>query len=812
MKHYKIYLILLIITTYFSSSGFAQSNQSQLKGLVYGSDKKPSQFSTVVLMNQDSVFMIGTLSSNDGSFLFEKMVPGSYFIMVRNIEFNTFISEPIKIELNKIIALDTIRLETKVTGLAEIVIKGEKALIEVHPDKMVYNVAGSVNASGNNGLELLNKAPGVMIDMDKNIMLQGKSGVRIYINGRPSRLSGSDLSNMLESMQSDNIESIDIITNPSSKYEAEGSGGIIDIKLKRNSLSGFNGNIIGNYSMGNYARAGLGSSLNYNSKKINVYSRVNFTDGIRQDNFVQTTEREKYILDLDSENLSYRKGLNVTGGMDYKINSESTLGLDAKALINKNSAELESKTLISDINNIDPSVNLKSEVFDDAPSDNYSMNLFYNFSPNGSSNFSSDLSFGKYSNIKNTEQPNTYYNEDGTEIIRMVNNEYDTETDISLMSVKIDYEKRVNKLSFASGAKYAHISTDNNLEFYNIIDNQPILDINRSNHFLYTEKIASAYFTFGAILTEKIALNSGIRLENTSSLGELESAIPSDDDVVARNYTSLFPNISIAYDDRKTHAVSLSYGKRITRPSYQALNPFETKMSEIASRKGNPFLKPNYITNYQITYSFKRKLVISNNYSVTNDFFATIFEATDSISSILIPRNMDKVYRNVLSVSYSLTAFPWWNFTSFFIYNYSKYDGDLNGTLIDLISNTVNFRLQNNFNLPQKIRMELSYFVNSPSIWRGSISVETFHRVDLGIKREFLKDKLLVQLTANDILRTNSDYYYSSNYGGLKIKGIRSFDNQRLGTSVTYRFGNQKLKGSKRKKSGIDDELKRISG
>jgi len=303
-----------------------------------------------------------------------------------------------------------------------------------------------------------------------------------------------------------------------------------------------------------------------------------------------------------------------------------------------------------------------------------------------------------------------------------------------------------------------------------------------------------------------------LRVENTSSLGELVSATPSDEDVVSRNYTSWFPNISVAYDDQKTHGLSINIGKRITRPNYQDLNPFETKLSEIDSRKGNPFLKPNYINNFQITYAFKRKLIISNNYSITRDFFATIFEAEGDKSSILIPRNLQYVYQNGLSVSYSLRAFPWWSFTSFFLYNYSKYDGKLKGTVIDIESNTINFRLQNIINLPKEIRMELTYYVRSPWIWRGSVYLNEFHRINLGFKREFLKNKLLLQLTAIDLLRTSSDFYYNSNYGGLKIDGKRTFDNQRFGLSATYKFGNQKLKGKSGKKSAIDEELKRIGG
>lgn len=809
MKLYKIPLVLLFaILIGLTSAG--QDNKAQINGVVITPENEPSQFSTVVLMNKDSVFMKGTLSSNDGTFLFEKMESGVYRIMVRNVEFNTFISEPINLETDQNFSLDTIALETKITGLSEVVIKGEKALIEIKPDKMVYNVSASANASGNNGLELLSKTPGVVVDLDQNIVLQGKSGVRIYINGRPSRLSGSDLTNMLEGMRSDDIESIDIITNPSSKYEAEGSGGIIDIKLKRNASGGFNGNVIGNYSKGTYARSSLGTTLNYNGKKVNFYSNINASDFTSQEDFVQTTEREKYILDLESYSQSHRKGINLIGGIDYKINSESTLGLDVKALINRRNGDLESNTIIQDVYNIELTERLNSKVIDQSPSDNYNMNMYYNYSPNGSSNFSADLSLGKYTNDKSTQQPNAYYDLDGN-LLRTVDNEYNADKEISIVSAKVDYEKRVNKLSFGAGGKYSYISTDNTLEFYNIEDGEPVLDINRSNQFSYLEQIAAAYFTFGATVTDRINVNAGLRVENTSSLGELVSAVPTDEDVVSRNYTSWFPNISIAYDDQQNHGISINIGRRITRPNYQDLNPFETKLSEISSWKGNPFLQPNFITNYQISYSFKRKLIISNNFSITKDFFATIFEVVDDKSTILIPRNMAKVYNNGLSASYSFRAFEWWNFTSFFIYNYSKYDGDLEGTVIDIVANTANFRLQNNFNLPKDIRFEVSYFASTPWIWRGSVNVEGGQRLDLGVKREFFKDKLLLQLTANDIFNTSSDYAYNSDYGGMIIDGVISFDNRRFGVSATYKFGNQKMKTKRRNKSAIDDEMNRIS-
>jgi hypothetical protein len=255
----------------------------------------------------------------------------------------------------------------------------------------------------------------------------------------------------------------------------------------------------------------------------------------------------------------------------------------------------------------------------------------------------------------------------------------------------------------------------------------------------------------------------------------------------------------------------LSYGRRITRPNYQDLNPFEEKLSEISSWKGNPFLRPNYIDNYQLTYSFKRKLVISNTFSITEDFFSNIFITTDDKSSIITPRNMQRVTNNGLSVSYPLKVADWWSFSSFLIYNFETYDGDIEGTLIDLQAHILNFRIQNNVKLPLDFSMEVTYFYNSPWIWRGTINVEAYHRLNIGLRREFMNNRLQVQVNATDILRSSSDYYYQSNYGGMIIDGVRKFDNRRFGISATYKFGNQQAKNNRRKNSAIDEELRRIS-
>lgn len=809
MKSIKFLFIVILIAV--SSNIYSQANTSSIRGTVYNPDNEPSEYSTAVLMNQDSVFMGGTLSGGDGSFFIDKVSSGDYFVMIRNVEFQTYITDKISVGHGETVTLDRIVLQTKVTGLDEVVITGEKALVEVHPDKMVFNVSSSVSASGNNGLELLSQSPGVLVDMDKNIILQGKGGVKIFINGRPSRLSGSDLSNMLEGMRSDNIESIEIISNPSAKYDAEGTGGIINIILKKNTAQGFNGNLLGTFQQGIHSRGSAGTSLNYSGEKINLFTSVNYTEGNHIDNINSTSNRQDYVIEMDQDALSNRKGVNVVGGMDYLINSEHSLSLDARVLLNDRTNDLFSTTLIEDANMVLPTEILESEVLDEGSSSNYNANLNYSFTPNRSSSFSADISIGDYSNLKSTNQPNSYFAANGIDLLRSVNSAYDANTDIGLFTAKMDYEKRVNKMTFSTGAKYSYIQTNNELAFYDLRNDSVILNTDRSNDFSYLEKVAAAYFIFNVTPTDKISMSAGLRVENTSSLGELVAATPNPDDIVARNYTSYFPNVGISFNDQQNHALSLSVGRRITRPNYRDLNPFEEKLSEISSWKGNPFLNPNYITNYQLTYSFKRKLVISNTYSITHDFFATIFETTDDKSSVLITRNMQRVINNGLSVSYPLKVTKWWQFSSFFIYNHERYDGDLSGTVIDLQANVYSFRMQNNFKLPLGIAMDISYFYRSPWIWRGSVDVASFQSVNVGIKREFLDKRLLVQLTGNDIFRTSADYYWASDYGGIIAEGVRSFDSRRVGISMTYKFGNQQAKARQKKKSALDEELNRIS-
>ena len=806
------YLFLpFLLLSCFSSFSQAQQNATQIKGYIFNPEKTPAMFSTAILLNQDSVIIKGLLTGEDGAFVFDNINAGKYLVKVTNIEFKTYVSKPILLKKNETIVFDSIILVTNSFKLNTVEVVGRKAMVEVRADKMVFNVASSANSSGNNGLELLGKAPGVLVDMDNNIILQGKSGVQIFIDGRPSRLSGRDLTNFLESIRSDNIESIEIITNPSSKYDAEGTGGIINIKLKKSQSLGFNGNVIGNYSKGVLPRANVGTTLNYSGKKINLFSTVNYSNDRFLEQIDEQSYQSGYLIDKESNGETHRKSFNFSAGMDYKFNAKHSVSMDGRAFINRGYRDVASSTGIYDSLNTAEGEILKAQVLDTMPSENYNFNFNYRYIIDSTSNLSTEFSFGKYSSNSNTFQPNNYYNVSSDSLLRTVNNKFDAATEIDLWSVLVDYEKRFKKFTLTSGGKYSYISTDNQLEFYTYKDGVPVLDITKSNSFTYLEKVAALYAIINGSLSDNISFNAGVRMESTSSLGSLISEIPTKDNEVQRSYTDLFPNVSISYDNKKNSVLSASIGRRITRPNYRDLNPFESRLSELSAWKGNPFLNPNYITNYQLTYSYKRKLVISNTYSVTRDFFANVFGISDETGSTLSPQNLQRAINNGLSVSYPQKVLKWWDLTAFLVYNYSAFNGEMGTTVIDLDAHIYNVRLQNNFRLPGKVTLELTGFYSSPFIWGGTVNVEGGAAINFGIKKDFFDKKLLVQATGNDIFKGRSDYYYTSNYGGRFVDGVITFDNRRFGINVTYNFGNQKAKARQKSKSANDDNLNRIS-
>lgn len=786
--------------------------QSSVVGVAKDEQSAPLPFANVVLFaSADSSFIKGEVSRQDGRFGFQNLPAGSYYCQVSMVGLTAQNSAVFQLdgapgEFN----LGSITLSEN-TALQEVEIAASKSMIEVRADKVVFNVASTPSVSGTNGMELLSKAPGVTVDMDNNISLLGKSGVQIYINGRPSRLSGNDLAALLQNMNSDNIESVEIISNPSSKYEAEGDAGIINIILKKNVATGLNGNLTSSFQQGRFFRNNNGISLNYGSEKISAFLNVSRSFQDVQDDFRDVKTQNGIELGLISEEVRSRTGYTVSGGVNYLVNERHSFGLSSNAVINESSDRLASTTDIRLEGPLEDQL-LRSQTNLDEQSSNYNANFNYRWRISEDAKLSADASVGKFAKLGFTDQPNTFFGPDGSSVLAVSDKAFNTDTEIDMYTALVDYEHEWQRVKLSSGLRYAQIMTDNRFSFFDVIDGAQVPDPLRSNAFTYTEGVAAWYGILDASLGEFWKVNGGMRIEHTNSRGQLFIEVETADADVKRSYTDWFPSAGLSYDDNENHSLSVSVGRRISRPNYQNLNPFESPLSELTAWKGNPFLRPAYTMNYQVVYAFKRKLTMSASYSETNEFVANIFEISGNQSNVIIPRNMANFDRYSLSLTYPLEVTKSWEFVITANGGRSIYQGNLEGTEIAIEADTWNFRIQNNIKLPWDILLDISYYHSSDWIWRGSIDVRGNYDLNFGLRKNFFNERLQVRITGNDILLTTNDYFYQGEYGGIVIDGVRSFDTRRFGAGATWNFGNQKVKNARRSRGALEEELKRLEG
>jgi iron complex outermembrane recepter protein len=443
---FKFYLGTAFIISSFCTllpSQSALTPGSDIKGKIVDDKGAVIGFATVGLLNADSVIVSGEMSLENGNFHITGINPGTYLLMVKHLEFQTVYTDKFSLKANESKTIPVIQLQTSSVNLDEVVVTGRKALIEIQADKLIFNVASSPSASGTNGLELLRKSPGVIVDMDNNISLQGKGGVLVFINGVASRLAGNDLATLLQSINSDNVESIEIIANPSSKYEAEGNAGIINIKLKKNVAFGFNGSLTSSASKGNFYRNNNSIGLNYGAEKVKLSFDINRSEEDIQDDIFMKRKQNGFLLDQVSYEVRSRVSYNVAIGMDYQLNKNHSLSFTGRAIKNQNNNNLNSNTFIGKINSSEPEEVLFSKTIVDQPTYNFNYNLNYRWAVNKTSTFSADLSMGNFSTENYTYQPNTYFASDRTTIKSVIDDEFNANTTINLWSAKADYEKIV---------------------------------------------------------------------------------------------------------------------------------------------------------------------------------------------------------------------------------------------------------------------------------------------------------------------------------------------------------------------------------
>ena len=683
-------------------------------------------------------------------------------------------------------------------------------MIEVRADKTVFNVENSINATGSNAFELLQKSPGVSVDKDDNISMQGKNGVKIYIDGKPTQMGGADLAAYLRSVNSADIESIEMITNPSAKYDASGNAGIINIRLIKNKNYGANGNISTGVAFGHTPKYNNSLSLNYRNKKINIFSNYSNNFGKRRNILDLYRVQADTIYDQHSINTNDNKTHNIKAGVDYYLNTKNVIGVMVTANFNNGTTNTNSNTVISPNNTGIPGKILFAS--NDLPGtrNNIDYDINYHYADTTGKELDVDADLVNFRRRGTSYQPN-YYRTPVTDILldeKIYRN--NTPTDINIYTAKVDYEQPFYKGKLGFGGKLTDVKTKNTFDFYNVYGTSNVKDINLSNKFNYDENVKALYVNYNRALSKKTTVQAGVRMENTKSEGDLISYIPQPDDTVRRNYTDFFPSGAITYMLNGKNTFNLSYSRRIDRPGYQDLNPFEDKLDELTYRKGNAFLKPQYTNSFQLSHTFLYKYVTSISYSHIKDYFAQIIDTVQN-KSFLTQKNLAQ--QNIFSLNFSapVTITKWWNAFATFNGYHSAYIADFGaGKKIHANVDAFSIYTQQTFSIKKGPSFELSGFYNSPTVWGGTFKSRALGFMDIGVQQKLLKGAGTIKVSFTDVLKT-LHWRGVSDFGGSHLDASGHFESQQLKINLSYRFGNNLVKAARQRKASSEEEKKRLN-
>lgn len=804
-------LSIVAIAMVFATQVQAQTAPSVIKGHVtdeYGNGLEVVSVS--LLKAADSNLVKTAITDAAGNFEMNLDKQGAFLLAYSNMGYKSEFSAPFKLEAGWNFDAPGIKLVTESQKIKDVVITATKPMIEASADKIVFNVEGSINATGSNALELLQKSPGITVDNNENISMRGKSGVKVYIDGKMTQLDNKSLADYLKSINSTDVEAIEMIANPGAKYDASGNAGIVNIRLKKNKKFGTNGNADLGLVKGNMLRGNGSVSLNYRDKKVNVFSNIsggagdnrNFLDLYRTQN--DTVYRQHTTMTNGWRNA------NIKAGADYFLDRKSTLGVLVLANFKDGTFESENNTDILLPVSEQHLKTIKSSNKVPLNRTNANFNVNYRYADTNGTEISFDGDYGLYRSVGRSYQPNDYYDANGGYLYSIINGN-NSPTDINIYTAKLDLEHKLGKGKLGYGAKFAYIKTNNTFEFFNYYgDNTPVKDPGLSNDFIYTENVNAAYVNYDRVLNPHWSFKAGLRMEQTNSKGDLTRADGKiqPDNTVERNYLDFFPSAALTYKSNDDNVFGLVYGRRIDRPDYQDLNPFENKLDQLTYEKGNAFLKPQYTDNIELNYVFKSTLNASVSYSNVRDYAVTVTDTINGNASFLQKHNIASQRLFSFTIGSSLPIAKWWKGYANLWFNYQVIDGSFNNISVDMKSPGYGVYMQHTFILGKGYTAELSGWYEGKTL-EGTWKRRSFKTLDIGFKKRFLNERATIKVAVTDIFRTMR-FRAVSDYGGTNIIIDQRNDARTLRLSFSYKFGSNQIKEARQRKTASESEGNRI--
>lgn len=812
MRKYLAVITLLLISAKTQVNA-QNSGTTNIQGRVVDENKEPLHFAGVYLLNaKDSSFLKAGMTDSSGLYQFSNIPSGKLIVSATVVGHQKNYSAPFERNKNSSkIELPAIVLKNSTSSLKDVGVTASKPFLEQKVDKLVVNVEGSVVSAGNNVLEILQKVPGVMVDDDGNISLRGKSGITIMINGKLTYLSQDQLTQMLKSMDASQLSQIEIITNPSAKYDAAGTAGIINIKLKKNSNEGFNGNIQLGYSQAVHSRNNEGLNLNYKKGKFNAYGSYNLYEGTNGHDFnlvrkfYNADGTPSLIMEQHSPRNSKGTYQSFRAGLDYSLNTKNTIGIMANGSFSNNNDLSSGPIRFFNVHyQLDSSAVPETRSKEHWQSVGYNLNYKLQIDTSGQE-LTASFDYSTYNSRTFQNFSTGYQNGSGDSTRPTQYRKGELPSEIIIKSGKIDYSLPLGKTAkFEAGIKSSIVTSDNNVAYQNLLNDNWQNDAGATNHFIYKENINAVYGNFSKDFGKGWSLQAGLRGEQTISKANQVTI----DSIVNRNYFQLFPSVFLKKDIGKNNSLNLSYSRRVDRPDYGELNPFNYYIDDYTYSQGNPFLQPQFTNSFEVSDSYKG-YIITLNYSHTNNVITQIIKQNDTTRTAYeTSANLNTINNINLGITLPVHVTHWWMSNNYANVFRKILQGEINNGSFSQGMISFGFNSDNTFTLPNDFKIELSGYYNSRtshSVW----VVNPQYSVSAGVQKLFWHKQASIKLNVNDIFNTQQ-YSGKLIYQNIDFRLHNTWESRRIGLTFTYNFGNKNIK-SNNHDSGIEEEQNRIN-
>lgn len=798
-----------MLVSVIASVAFGQTQEDKIaiSGRVVSPQQTPATDAIVTLIAGDGKIAKTEAVDENGNFTFSNIAKGQYNIQISVNGIPRFTGDAFTANENFVVG--TTILPTPTTELSAVVVTKAKPYIERQQGKIILNVESSIGATGASAFEVLEKAPSVNVDQNDNISLRGKGGVIVQIDGKNTPLSGSNLANYLRGIPSSSVDKIEFITNPGAKYDAAGSA-IINIKMKKDKRKGTNGTVTSSYSQGKYPRLNNSLSLNHRNKNVNVFGSYSFAysewfNDLNLDRrFFEDGNFTGRYDQINSLKMNFRNHIGRAGA-DWTVNKKHTLGIIANAVSN----------------NFNPTGRNFSDVYDENDlreqrfiTWNRSRDKWHNASVNLNHKYTidtlgtdiiTDFDYANYGNVTKQNFQTKYFDNNNVEFLPQYLLRGDLDGNLNIFALKSDFVKTLsNKIKLESGVKSSYVKADNDLQFFDVSSGTPIFDPTKSNHFIYTENINAAYVNASKDIGNW-GFYLGFRVENTNITGEQLVDGTSFDD----SYTQLFPSVFTSYKFNDNHSLEFNYSRRITRPSYEQLNPFKFFLDQTTYKEGNPYLKPQTTHSIEVTHVFKQKIYSTLSFSRTTDNITEVIAPSDDDPMITVQtdKNLNTADIVGLFIITPLDFTPWWNTNYSFNFYYGSYSGTVANTTLDDRGNfNFNCNLVNNFKLGNGYSAEVTGNYRGREIY-AFMDVDPIWFLNLGVQKKWKQSTL--KLAANDVFwtnRTTADSEFTNYTERFKV----SRNTRVIAVSYTYNFGQGN--NQPRRRTGGADDIKQRAG